>query len=261
MNNFKKVIEFNLSFGLPHFNKEQKNILEDNPKLSDLRVSLCDEEVTELNDAFKNFDFIEVIDALTDELYVIYGAASSFGFDIDYYLGILLEDNGVDTNYKKTLNYHYKKMEYNIYNYKSFLKHDNILKELINDNIRYLLDKLNEKIKELQDYKDNKNYPGIKFSLVYLLYYTYTLGIVMGIDLDNSFDIVHMSNMSKLCSSEEQAKQTVEWYIKNEDRYDSPSYRLSDNDQYWVVFNQSTGKILKNKDYTSANFNSMIYNK
>ena len=261
MTNFKKVIEFNTSFGLPHFNIEQPNILNDESKLSDLRVSLCEEEINELNEAFEQFDFIEVIDALTDELYVIYGAASSFGFDINYYLNILLGDNGSDTNYIKMINYHYKKMEYSISNYKSFLQNDNILKSLINENngsIQYLLEKINKKIDELKNYKNTKNYPGIKFSLVYLLYYTYTLGIIMGINLDKSFDIVHMSNMSKLCGNEELAKETVKWYTENDNRYDTPSYRLSDNKKDWIIFNQRTGKILKNKYYTMANFNNMM---
>ena len=64
--------------------------------------------------------------------------------------------------------------------------------------------------------------------------------------------------MSKLCSTEEDAKLTVEWYKQNETRYDSPNYRKSDNNKYWVVFNESTGKILKFKDYKQANFESML---
>ena len=83
MNNFEKVIDFNKSFGLPHYDQPQLNIVNENPKLFKLRKDLCIEEIGELNDAFKTSDFKEVIDALTDELYVIYGAASSLGFDIN----------------------------------------------------------------------------------------------------------------------------------------------------------------------------------
>ena len=57
MNNFEKVIEFNKSFGLPHYNTEQTNILNENPKLSKLRKDLCIEEIGELNDAFRDYDF------------------------------------------------------------------------------------------------------------------------------------------------------------------------------------------------------------
>ena len=50
--------------------------------------------------------------------------------------------------------------------------------------------------------------------LVDLLHCTYKIGIFLGINLDKSFDIVHKSNMSKLCVSENEAKETVEWYKK-----------------------------------------------
>ena len=82
--NFEKVCEFNKCFGLPHFDTPQNDILEQNKHLSKLRVDLCTEEIEELNEAFEQKDFIEVIDALTDELYVLYGAGSSFGIDLDY---------------------------------------------------------------------------------------------------------------------------------------------------------------------------------
>ena len=44
MNNFERVIEFNKCFGLPHYDEEQSNILSEKSKLSDLRISLCEEE-------------------------------------------------------------------------------------------------------------------------------------------------------------------------------------------------------------------------
>ena len=73
-----------------------------------------------------------------------------------------------------------------------------------------------------------------------------------------SFDIVHRSNMSKLCISEEEAKQTVENYKLNDKRYKTPEYRKSDNDKYWVVFNRGTGKILKSINYNPADFRELF---
>ena len=64
--------------------------------------------------------------------------------------------------------------------------------------------------------------------------------------------------MSKLCLTEELAKETVEWYKKNESRYDSPTYRESFDKKYYVVFNKSTGKILKSINYTPACFKVML---
>ena len=48
-----------------------------------LRMALIDEEVGELRDSLKNRDMIGVADALTDILYVVYGAGQAFGIDLD----------------------------------------------------------------------------------------------------------------------------------------------------------------------------------
>ena len=48
--------------------------------------------------------------------------------------------------------------------------------------------------------------------------------------------------MSKICSSEEEANKTVQWYRDNESRYDSPSFRKSLFTDGFVVFNESTVK-------------------
>jgi hypothetical protein len=58
--------------------------------------------------------------------------------------------------------------------------------------------------------------------------------------------------MSKLCISEEEAKQTVEWYLKNELRYPSPAYKPTSDGTHWIIYEQSTGKVLKSINYTPA---------
>ena len=65
--------------------------------------------------------------------------------------------------------------------------------------------------------------------------------------------------MSKLCKTEEDAIETVKRY-KNEipQRYDSPNYRKADDDIHWVVYNESTMKILKNFKYNPADFTTLI---
>ena len=52
-------------------------------KINRLRIDLIKEELDELNDAMKNRDLLEVADALTDILYVTYGAGHAFGIDLD----------------------------------------------------------------------------------------------------------------------------------------------------------------------------------
>ena len=66
--------------------------------------------------------------------------------------------------------------------------------------------------------------------------------------------------MTKLCKSEEEAIQTVEWYKENESRYDTPAYRLSDDKKYYVVFYDSTGNILKSINYKPVKFDSILSN-
>ena len=54
-----------------------------NEKIIQLRYDLIKEELDELSLAIKEKDIIEVADALTDLLYVVYGAGHAFGIDLD----------------------------------------------------------------------------------------------------------------------------------------------------------------------------------
>ena len=79
MTNFDKVGVFMKTFGQEVKNKPS---LSDN-KINELRVSLIQEELNELKEAMNNKDLLEVADALTDLLYVTYGAGHAFGIDLD----------------------------------------------------------------------------------------------------------------------------------------------------------------------------------
>ena len=79
MSNFSKVGTFMKTFGQevkikPSFSTE---------KINKLRIDLIKEELDELQEAMKNNDLLEVADALTDILYVTYGAGHAFGIDLD----------------------------------------------------------------------------------------------------------------------------------------------------------------------------------
>ena len=77
--NFEKVGDFMEAFGQsvemeptwPDFNTRE------------LRLELIQEELEELSDAVADRDMIQIADALTDLLYVVYGAGHSFGIDLD----------------------------------------------------------------------------------------------------------------------------------------------------------------------------------
>ena len=81
--NFEKVVEFNKCFSHKVSETHYLDIFDKEPKLVDLRLKLIKEEIEELQDAFKNFDVVEVIDALSDILYVVYGMCAAFGISID----------------------------------------------------------------------------------------------------------------------------------------------------------------------------------
>ena len=79
MSNFNKVGTFMKTFGQevktkPSFSTD---------KINKLRIDLIKEELDELQEAMKNNDLLEVADALTDILYVTYGAGHAFGIDLD----------------------------------------------------------------------------------------------------------------------------------------------------------------------------------
>ena len=79
MSNFKKVGTFMKTFGQEV--KTSPSLSTD--KINKLRIELIKEELEELTEAMKNNDLLEVADALTDILYVTYGAGHAFGIDLD----------------------------------------------------------------------------------------------------------------------------------------------------------------------------------
>ena len=79
MTNFEKVGLFMKTFGQEIKNKPELST----KKINALRISLIEEELEELKDAIKNNDLKEAVDALTDILYVTYGAGHAFGVNLD----------------------------------------------------------------------------------------------------------------------------------------------------------------------------------
>jgi len=79
MSNFEDVRKFMKTFGQEV--KEKAGFPDD--KISSLRYDLIVEELNELKVAINNNDIKEVADALTDILYVTYGAGHAFGIDLD----------------------------------------------------------------------------------------------------------------------------------------------------------------------------------
>jgi len=79
MTNFDKVGTFMKTFG----QEVKTNPSFSTDKINKLRIDLIREELNELSEAMKNKDLLEVADALTDILYVTYGAGHAFGINLD----------------------------------------------------------------------------------------------------------------------------------------------------------------------------------
>ena len=79
MSNFDEVKVFMKTYG------QEVRLTSDFPenKILKLRIDLIQEELDELKEAIDNRDIVEVADALTDILYVTYGAGHSFGINLD----------------------------------------------------------------------------------------------------------------------------------------------------------------------------------
>jgi predicted HAD superfamily Cof-like phosphohydrolase len=79
MSNFEKVGTFMKTFGQEV--KTKPSLSSD--KINKLRIDLIKEELEELTEAMQKKDLLEVADALTDILYVTYGAGHAFGINLD----------------------------------------------------------------------------------------------------------------------------------------------------------------------------------
>ncbi|MFL2895454.1 MAG: phosphoribosyl-ATP diphosphatase [Candidatus Pelagibacter sp.] len=79
MTNFEKVGLFMSTFGQDIKNKASLS----SDKINNLRINLIEEELVEFKEAISKKDLKEVADALTDILYVTYGAGHAFGINLD----------------------------------------------------------------------------------------------------------------------------------------------------------------------------------
>ena len=109
MSNFSKVGIFMKTFGQEVKNKPSFST----DKINKLRLDLIKEELSELTEAMNNKDLLEVADALTDILYVTYGAGHAFGINLDKCFEEVQNSNmsKLDDNGKPIYNEHGKVMK------------------------------------------------------------------------------------------------------------------------------------------------------
>ncbi len=109
MSNFSKVGIFMKTFGQEVKNKPSFS----SDKINKLRLDLIKEEFNELTEAMNKRDLLEVADALTDILYVTYGAGHAFGINLDKCFEEVQNSNmsKLDENGKPIYNEHGKVMK------------------------------------------------------------------------------------------------------------------------------------------------------
>lgn len=115
---------------------------------------------------------------------------------------------------------------------------------------------IREETRELEDAVEAHDFNEVRDALSDIMYVVLGMSYRLGIDADKDFTIVHNSNMTKLCDSEEEAAATVAEYERRRDedgesKYDSPYYeQCYAVPGKWIVRNRSTRKVLKNVNYT-----------
>ncbi|AYV76885.1 MAG: phosphoribosyl-ATP pyrophosphohydrolase [Barrevirus sp.] len=126
--------------------------------------------------------------------------------------------------------------------------------------VEFCLKLIREEAKETEEAVKDKDFVETVDGLVDQLYVIYGFLARAGIDADAAFNLVHENNMSKLCSSEAEAIESVNYYIQNQEKlgYDSPNYRLAPDGKHYVVFNESTKKVLKSIKWTPVDLTPVL---
>jgi predicted HAD superfamily Cof-like phosphohydrolase len=126
---------------------------------------------------------------------------------------------------------------------------------------------IREEVEELEQAVKAQDMKETIDALSDILYVVYGMGDALGIDLDNTFNMVHRSNMSKVCNNEKEAQETVQWYKDNSEDYNTknpaqapvePTYTFF-NGKY-VINNKKTGKVLKSIYYKPVDFTDYLKN-
>ena len=236
LTNFQKVCEFNKTFDFPALKHSNKSL--ENTKVAKLRCDLIlEESINEFQKALQKNDIIEQLDSIADALYVLYGLCYTYSFDPDEYVKLVNVLNVNDMSSYEIIKYRFNPTEINV---------QTIYKE--NCDLERMLRKA-----MLEDKDIETTY----ITTMCMIVNSYKLGILLRYNIDKLFDIVHNSNMSKLCKTYFEAKQTVESYktkIANGDNtYDTPY--CYENNGYFIVKNKSTGKSLKSINYVPVKLN------
>jgi len=117
--------------------------------------------------------------------------------------------------------------------------------------VEFCLKLIREENKELEQAVKDNDFVEVIDAIGDSIYVLLGMSARLGVNMDDAFNLIHENNMSKLCKTEEEAQRSVDYYEENKEKlgYDTPSYRKAVDDIHWVVFNESTKKILKSIEW------------
>jgi NTP pyrophosphatase (non-canonical NTP hydrolase) len=159
------------------------------------------------------------------------------------------------TDFQKVVDFNYN---FGVIPTKDFKPNPNIITEDPSQ-VEFCLKLIREEVKELEEAVKDNDYVETVDALVDIMYVVLGMASRIGIDMDIAFDIVHRNNMSKLCKTKGAAQASVKYYNENTEKlgYDSPAYRKAPDDIHWVVYNESTKKILKSINWNPVDLTTI----
>jgi predicted HAD superfamily Cof-like phosphohydrolase len=233
---FQNVEEFHRVFQQPVKRCPDITVFDEDPKLVALRLSLIEEETREFLEALENKDVVEMVDALADINYVVYGGGLAFGINMDSMLKLSKRPQTSKD-----------------------IEPSKFFSETSPQDISQLVSAFAILLNELKAAFESRNMIDIAVVFVRFIEHTYAAAAMMNVDLDEAFRLVHESNMTKACLDEDQALLSLEQYKKDMTVYKDPAVKRSDNGKYWIIFDRATGKTLKSKFYRAVDLKPLVF--
>ena len=204
-------------------------------KTLELRIELIREEITELSEALYNDDLVEIADALTDILYVVYGAYATFGTEPEMNI---IQPQPAFSGYPVRV--------------PTATESFQILSVLKNS-----LSDLEKQFSAFQIPND-AIVDSASYYLDNILNAVYKFSNKINLDINSCFEEVHNSNMSKALNSVDEAKQSIELRIKEGRAGDYADADIVQNGNFTLIKRKVDGKVLKGLHYFDPNLQQFI---
>jgi predicted HAD superfamily Cof-like phosphohydrolase len=236
MSHFELVGEFHRVFDYPVRTETYIGVFDKDPKLLKSRVAFLREERDEFlqhyNSEPKNIP--ELADALCDLLYFAFGTGQCIGIDLDAEMQFLSIEMVRDLQITQNLH-------------------------IVSDaEIMNRLSTITCYVDAFERACNSRDFGTMTMCLVSVIDKTYDLGYYMGFDMDPMFREVHRSNMTKVCTTERDAIESVQRY-KMQGIYKQPVVRVKE--PYFLVYDDHLNKILKSFYWDAPNLQQFIKTK